>query len=110
MSADKCKHGVEYGEGCRDCEDDERHEGERSLAAPAGSAAAMANRIARAIMTSGGGVACNRIALKSGEWPDKEKDEGGWCFSALEQVILDTLQANGWKPPNDALSGGANNL
>ena len=30
MSADKCKHGVEYSEDCRDCDDDERHERDHS--------------------------------------------------------------------------------
>lgn len=51
----------------------------------------IAKRISDRILLTGNGVMCNRIALKSGTWPDNEKDEGGLCAVALETLIADEL-------------------
>lgn len=32
-----------------------------------------------------------RLALKSGEWPDNERDEGGMCEEAVVAVFLTAL-------------------
>lgn len=51
-----------------------------------------AERIAKAITRLGGDRFATRIALKSGKWPDDEREEGGLCYAALESTILHELR------------------
>ena len=49
----------------------------------------LSNKIARGIMESGDEPhsPCHRIQFKGGKWPEQEKDQGGFCESALASRI-----------------------
>lgn len=51
-------------------------------------------RIARAIFRVGNeaGSPCKRIQFMGGEWPDRERGQGGLCESSLATVIADCLR------------------
>jgi len=55
------------------------------------SIASLADKIATRILTLPTGEMCHRIVLKSGTYPNDERDEGGYCRSALEGQIRETL-------------------
>jgi hypothetical protein len=53
----------------------------------------LAKKIARDVFKRGddGRWKCNRIAFKSGRWPDGERDTGGMIESAMADVIERSL-------------------
>ena len=74
------------------------------------SADSLANNIATAIMITGDGRLCHRVQLKIGSYPNHEKSGGGYCHSALVNLIAAELKGQSLKAASriaDAISDSA---
>lgn len=55
------------------------------------AAGEFADRITAVIYDIGDGRIGTRIAVKSGTYPDKERDEGGFCREAFREYVKGVL-------------------